>query len=1152
MRRRFATSFFILALLGSGFAQPLAATASAAKDSSSAAVTAGVAAAPATAPADVVRPGMGVASSLPAYGGQAKSDSPKADWQVAEVAASATANGATAADAEAGKLGLTVAHSKVRLIVEASDLAQAEDSIAASGVTIEGTAGNLIQVLVAPTQLNALIADPGVNWVRPPLPHFEDAVVPDEGVASTNADNWQASGHDGTGVKIAVIDDGFTGLADAQASGDLPASVTSVDDCSGAFDTGGDHGTAVAEIVYKMAPGAQLYLICIGTEVQLAAAEAYVKATGIQIVNHSLTWFNTSRGDGTGAAGTPDATVKDANSHGILWVNAAGNYAEDHWSGTFKNNGYNYNLFATGDIGNAFYLDTGETVCAALKWDNWPATKQDYDLLLAESSDDNLVDVSANTQTGTQPPTEALCYTNDDVYQEFFFAIGKYKATTAPRFDLFVYGPPIQYETPAGSVSEPASAPSAFAVGAACWSGTTIEPYSSQGPTISGVVKPDITGPDQTSSSVFGDYTSCSDLNGFAGTSASAPHVAGAAADVKSANPTFTNAQLESYLQTHAIDKGAAGKDSIYGSGLLSLPAPGAPTGVVAAGYNLSAGVSWVAPVSNGGSAITHYTVTSSPESRTCTTTGALFCIVTGLTNGQPYTFTVTATNAITTSDPSTPSAPATPAAVPDAPTNVAATGDATSAVVTWGVPDSDNGSAITGYTATAIPGGQNCATTTALTCTISGLTTHTAYTIGVTATNGNGTGPAGKVAFMPRVGNSFVPVTPNRILDTHNALGIATSLAANVPATFAVTGQDLGDPSGNVPAGATAVTGVLSVSGATNVGFLSLTPVAPVGPPTTSTLNFPAGDARATGVTVTLSNTGTLSLTYGATTGTADATFDVTGYFILGTSGSTYFALTPNRILDSRASAKIGITTGQLVAGTHKSFAVIGRAPTDSTKNVPAGAIAVTGTLTVTGQTAAGFLTLGPDPLDAPSTASLFFPIGDNRATGLTIKLASDGSLDVTFTSSTAGAKTDAIFDVNGYFLPGESGAMYVPLTPNRLVDTRIKLGIAAKIKSHVAATFQVTGRVPADPTQNVPAGAVAITGTLTVTGQSALGWLALTNLPNNNPTTSSLNFPKGDNRATGVTVPLSSAGKLSVTYGAVAGATTAVVFDVSGYFVN
>jgi hypothetical protein len=128
----------------------------------------------------------------------------------------------------------------------------------------------------------------------------------------------------------------------------------------------------------------------------------------------------------------------------------------------------------------------------------------------------------------------------------------------------------------------------------------------------------------------------------------------------------------------------------------------------------------------------------------------------------------------------------------------------------------------------------------------------------------------------------------------------------------------------------------------------------------------------------------------------------------------------------------------------------------------------------------------------------------------------------------------------------------MFVPLTNNRLVDTRYKIGLSAKLTNMHAATFQVTGRVPADITKNVPTGAVAITGTLTVAGQSWPGFLSLTNIPVNNPTTSTLNFPKGDDRATGVTVPLSSAGKLSVTYGAIAGATTHCIFDVSGYFVN
>jgi hypothetical protein len=374
------------------------------------------------------------------------------------------------------------------------------------------------------------------------------------------------------------------------------------------------------------------------------------------------------------------------------------------------------------------------------------------------------------------------------------------------------------------------------------------------------------------------------------------------------------------------------------------------------------------------------------------------------------------------------------------------------------------------------------------------------------------------------------------------------------VAVTFNVTDRVSGDALRNVPADATAVTGVLTASNSTARGYLSLTP-APINSPTTSTLNFPLGDARSTGVTVPLSDTGTLSLTYvGAALGsTCDAAFDITGFFVLGTSGSTYFALSPNRILDSRTT--IGSMTGGLTAGTARGFTVTGRTPGVAATNVPADAVAVTGTLTVTGQSAAGYLSLGPEYLASPTTASLFFPKGDNRATGLTVKLGPSGELGVTFTSATVGATTNVIFDVNGYFLAGESGAMYVPVTPSRILDTRAAkpLGQFKAIHPYLAAGFAVTGRAPADPGTNIPTGAVAVTGSLTVTGQTAAGFLSLTKTPINKPTTSALNFPKGDNRATGVTVPLGTGGKLWVTYGAAPSTmTTNVVFDVSGYFVN
>src|SRR5262249_35650380 len=149
----------------------------------------------------------------------------------------------------------------------------------------------------------------------------------DEAVAGIHADAWQSAGVTGSGVKVAVVDVGFQGWLGA-----LPGATLVNEDCDN--PEGDQHGTAGAQLVHAIAPDAQLYLICIQSQVGLGEAEKYVLAHGITIVNHSVGWFGTSRGDGTGGAGTPDAIVLDAKAHGVLWVNAAGNSAAgDAWTG---------------------------------------------------------------------------------------------------------------------------------------------------------------------------------------------------------------------------------------------------------------------------------------------------------------------------------------------------------------------------------------------------------------------------------------------------------------------------------------------------------------------------------------------------------------------------------------------------------------------------------------------------------------------------------------------------------------------------------------------------------------------------------------------------------------------------------------------------
>ncbi|MEX0710559.1 MAG: hypothetical protein WD116_05075, partial [Chloroflexota bacterium] len=82
----------------------------------------------------------------------------------------------------------------------------------------------------------------------------------------------------------------------------------------------------------------------------------------------------------------------------------------------------------------------------------------------------------------------------------------------------------------------------------------------------------------------------------------------------------------------------------------------------------------------------------------------------------------------------------------------------------------------------------------------------------------------------------------------------------------------------------------------------------------------------------------------------------------------------------------------------------------------VPANAVAVTGNLTVTNPTVAGAAFLGPNPTANPSSSTLNFPLGDNRANGVTLALGSGGTLSATYLASSG--TTDFIFDVTGYFV--------------------------------------------------------------------------------------------------------------------------------------
>ena len=379
-------------------------------------------------------------------------------------------------------------------------------------------------------------------------------------------------------------------------------------------------------------------------------------------------------------------------------------------------------------------------------------------------------------------------------------------------------------------------------------------------------------------------------------------------------------------------------------------------------------------------------------------------------------------------------------------------------------------------------------------------------------------------------IGSSYVPITPTRIVDSRTGVGVSGAFSANVPRTFQVRGVS------PIPAGAIAVTGNVTVVGQTSAGYVSLTPTATPNPKS-STINFPLGDTRANNFTLPLDATGKLAAVFKAGAGkTAQVLVDITGYFVAGDTHGTYATVPPVRVLDSRTG--LGLS-GPFAANASKTLSIAGA------HGIPADAVAITANLTVVGQTRAGYLSVTPNPTTNPTTSTLNFPVGDTRANGLTAQLNGSGDLSIVYKAATGTAHV--LLDVTGYYRNAPGGLLFHAVSPGRVIDSRpgvLASELAGLFSANVPRTAGMVGHA------GIPIDAKAITGNLTIVGQTSGGYASITVGPVANPTTSTINFPLGDTRANGATVPLNASGQLSIVYKAATGRKTNVILDVTGYF--
>ncbi|MGZ4708512.1 MAG: family 43 glycosylhydrolase [Acidimicrobiales bacterium] len=471
--------------------------------------------------------------------------------------------------------------------------------------------------------------------------------------------------------------------------------------------------------------------------------------------------------------------------------------------------------------------------------------------------------------------------------------------------------------------------------------------------------------------------------------------------------------------------------------------APVAPPAPVAAAGDGWATVSWSPPSSDGGDAITGYTVTSSPGAKTCSwTSGPRWCTVSGLADGTGYTFTVKAQNGLGTS-PASPASNVVTPAVPVA--DLFHPVDPTRIVDTR--PSTQVGPFSTPFTAGAtrniqmavigpVPAGADAV---ALNVTVTDTTSASFMTLwpkgqarpsasnlnwntGATIPNAVTVklGADDSVSVYSAVGTTnvivdvvgyyedgavlgggagFTPLTPTRLLDTRPSTQVGPFSTPWSPETT----RPVTVAGGAVPSGADAVVLNATVTDTTAGSFLTAWPHGTTRPQA-SNLNWSPGQTIANAVTVKVGDGGRIDVY--STKGTVNVVLDVVGYFDAG-SGAAFHPLTPARVQDSRPPTPVGAFTTPWGPGTTRSI------PVGGAGGVPPDAQAVLANATVTDTTSGSFLTVWPTGQSMPTASTLNWSAGLTIPNALTARLGTAGQVSA---YSPLGS-VQVILDVSGWY---------------------------------------------------------------------------------------------------------------------------------------
>jgi hypothetical protein len=440
-----------------------------------------------------------------------------------------------------------VSDDNITVIIEAApDRMAAVERILAGNGTIETQYDTQLQASIARERVPAIAEHEAVEFIRRPITPQQGAVT-SEGIGTIRADAAHNRAESGDNATIAIIDSGFTPGYDPIAE-----NIVATRDYTGRGLGGGDttHGDATAEIVVDTAPDANIILVSVATSVEFAKAAEWINNQGdIDVATASLGFYGLPN-DGTSAI---DTAINPGPQTDTAWFVSTGNEANgSHWRGEWRDTGGTDDALTFEGSGSTAVetncFQSREQFTAILQWDDWGSPSERYALGLYRYDEDQreaeLLEISDNQQNAGAPPVERISWV-PQTGEIFCVAIVNNGADGTAVFDLFLRtdnpATKLDYTSADGSVLVPATNRYGIGVGAIHWADETLEPYSSRGPTVDGRLKPEIVGPTGVSTVAYGTES-------YFGTSAAAPHIAGAAAVVHSANTSAVGTDLQDRL----------------------------------------------------------------------------------------------------------------------------------------------------------------------------------------------------------------------------------------------------------------------------------------------------------------------------------------------------------------------------------------------------------------------------------------------------------------------------------------------------------------------------------------------------------------------------------------------------------------------------